>query len=328
MPLPLIIGAGLAAAGIGGSIHGAAKTKKAKKTMKSAESHHKKNIELLEKRADATTKTIETLEENELKIFSEFGEFADLINKIKNQPEFKIYDNDKSEAIISEREAGDLKEISDDVESLIASVGESSQSLIATQGAKGVTAMIGGMAPIMSLGGNAAKLIGGGTLVARGGAIAGGAILGPATLGASFLVGGVISSLTASKLSSQADEAWGQVRESEEKFNKIYDYLEMLDITSSRYQKEILKVKKIYDEHVIELSQLILERGKTNWNEFSSEEKLTTENAVLLTGLLYSMCKIELVIPAENQEDENIVNVEAVDKSIADANSFVKEREL
>ena len=55
---------------------------------------------------------------------------------------------------------------------------------------------------------------------------------------------------------------------------------------------------------------------KTDWREFSEKEKLTTENAILLVGLLYSMCKVKLVLKGQDKDELNRVNIYAVNAGI------------
>lgn len=53
---------------------------------------------------------------------------------------------------------------------------------------------------------------------------------------------------------------------------------------------------------------------KTDWNEYTDEDKLFVENLVLLVSLLYNLCKVQLVKNDDNQN--KIVNKEEINKSI------------
>ena len=44
---------------------------------------------------------------------------------------------------------------------------------------------------------------------------------------------------------------------------------------------------------------MVVDQRHTNWKAFTRKERLVTENTVLLVGLLYSMCKVELVLQSE-----------------------------
>ena len=55
---------------------------------------------------------------------------------------------------------------------------------------------------------------------------------------------------------------------------------------------------------------------KLNWNDFTKEEKLATQNAILLVGLLYKMCQVKLVEQSKNQDELNKINKDLVTESI------------
>lgn len=46
-------------------------------------------------------------------------------------------------------------------------------------------------------------------------------------------------------------------------------------------------------------------QGNCDWNDFTPREKMMTENTVLIVGLLYNMCKVELV---KKSTQENGIN--------------------
>ena len=50
-----------------------------------------------------------------------------------------------------------------------------------------------------------------------------------------------------------------------------------------------------------------------------------TENAVLLAGLLYKMCKVSLVLKAENDNELNKVNKDEINKVTSDADKVFVE---
>lgn len=158
--------------------------------------------------------------------------------------------------------------------------------------------------------------LGGGALSAGGGGIAlGTTILGAATLGVGLLVGGVIFNFTGEKLSDKSFEAYGEMLKAEETINKIVDYLKNLEKLSKEYKAALTTVNDIYNEKFNFLKQTV-ESGKTDWNDFTEIERVTTENTVLLVGLLYKMCKVNLVNKAEKEDEMNTINEAAVKESI------------
>ena len=53
---------------------------------------------------------------------------------------------------------------------------------------------------------------------------------------------------------------------------------------------------------------------KTNWRDYTADEKLIVENTVLLVGAIYAMCKVQLVV---NSEEETELNIKVINKKEA-----------
>lgn len=345
MPLPIWLvpvalkGAAVVAgaAGVGSAVHGAKKMKDANDTMEFAKQRHEKNVENFEKENKTTSQDMDKLGKLELEILHSFGEFSDVFEQIKNKP---IFENHTKNGITLPQYDGEkLKEVSVGAGVLLGGLGGAglgAASGFAAAGATTAAVMALGTAStgtaIASLSGAAATnatlaLLGGGTLAAGGGGIAAGtAALGAATLGVGLLVGGVIFSFTGSKLSDKADEAWDQMKTAETKINKICSYLKELRETSNNYLDTLTRVNNIYQEHLNGLKSIVNLLGHKDWNTFTAEEKKVTENTVLLVGLLYNMCKVELVIKGKSDDDVNSINKEAVEKSINNANTVLADK--
>ena len=329
MPLPLILGIGAAIAGVTGvgtGIHGAVKMKEANDMMKAANSRHEENIKKFEAASEKTNKAMDKLGKTELYILQSFSEFSDVIEKIQNRPQFKEYARDGVELPKYDKE--ELKQVSVGAGVILGGLGGAATGTAGGLAAAGVTTsavMALGTAStgtaIASLSGAAATnatlaALGGGALSAGGGGIAlGTTILGAATLGVGLLVGGVIFNFTGEKLSDKSFEVYGEMLKAEETINKIVDYLKNLEILSREYKAALTTVNDIYNEKFNFLKQTV-ESGKTDWNDFTEIERVTTENTVLLVGLLYKMCKVNLVNKAEKEDEMNTINEAAVKESI------------
>lgn len=329
MPLPLILGIGAAIAGVTGvgtGIHGAVKMKEANDMMKAANSRHEENIKKFEAASEKTNKAMDKLGKMELYILQSFSEFSDVIEKIQNRPQFKEYTRDGVELPKYDKE--ELKQVSVGAGIILGGLGGAATGTAGGLAAAGVTTsavMALGTAStgtaIASLSGAAATnatlaALGGGALSAGGGGIAlGTTILGAATLGVGLLVGGVIFNFTGEKLSDKSFEAYGEMLKAEETINKIVDYLKNLEKLSREYKAALTTVNDIYNEKFNFLKQTV-ESGKTDWNDFTEIERVTTENTVLLVGLLYKMCKVNLVNKAEKEDEMNTINEAAVKESI------------
>ena len=69
---------------------------------------------------------------------------------------------------------------------------------------------------------------------------------------------------------------------------------------------------------------MVVDQRHTNWKAFTRKERLVTENTVLLVGLLYSMCKVELVLQSEKQDGINTINRNAIEHSFNKAKIILK----
>ncbi len=337
MPLPLILGVGAAIAGVvgvGSGARGAVKMKEANDTMKSAESRHKRNIEKFENISERTNKAMDALGELELQILKGFDDFSDTIEKIQNRPQFKAYSKDG--VTLPKYDKEDLKNVSVGAGVLLGGLGGAAVGTAGGFAAAGATTsavMALGTAStgtaIATLSGAAATnatlaALGGGAIAAGGGGIAlGTTILGVTTLGVGLLVGGVIFSVAGGKLSDRADEAYQQVKKAEDTINKACSYLMELENTAKSYSVSLTKVREKYLESFNYISYVVNKLHKVDWNEFTEQERVATENAVLLVGLLYKMCQVSLVNKAKNENDINAINRIAVDDAIKNSEEIL-----
>lgn len=340
MPLPLILGIAAAVAGttgVGLGVHGGVKMKQANDKLKEAQKRNDSNNARLERMNQNACKAMDVLGENEMKVLSEFQVFSDLFERIKNRPEFT--DIKIGNVSIPKFEGEEIKKASVGASVLIGGLGGAALGTaggFAASGATTAAVMALGTAStgtaISALSGVAATnatlaALGGGSLAAGGGGIAlGTTILGAATLGVGLLVGGVIFSCTGSKLSSKADTAWEQMISNEQKINKICNYLFDLQRTAERYNATLLRIRSLYMKQLDKMRNIIESyyEKHVNWQNLSLEEQLVIENMVLIVGVLYNMCKVQLVRKS-NRSDQNIINKTEISKAEKDANDVIEQ---
>ena len=332
MPLPLIIG-GLAAvagvAGVGSGIHGGVKMKEANDTMKVAKSKQEKAVALFDQRNSETTELMDSIGEQELEILKSFDTFSDIIEKIQGRPEFKAYKRDGVK--LPDYVAEELKKVSAGAGVLLGGIGGATVGTAGGFAAAGATtsAVIAlGTAStgtaISSLSGVAATnatlaALGGGSIAAGGGGMAlGTAVLGGATLGVGLLVGGIIFNVTGSKLSNRADEAYKQAKRTEEEVNRIVGYFDELLSAAKSFKISLTDIEKQYRKRLSTLDYVVNFSEKKQWYQFTEKEKQMTENAILLVGLLYKMCKTNLVIRNQDGDRINVVNKSEVNTIVSD----------
>lgn len=337
MPLPLILGAGAAiagATGVASGANGAVKMKKASDKQRAAQLRYNDNLDRFEHESRKTTRQMDSLGELELNLLKSFERFSAVFEKIQNRPEFRPF---KRENIFIPQYDGEvLKKVSIGAGALLGGLGGAAVGTaggFAAAGATTAAVMALGTAStgtaIASLSGAAAvnatlAALGGGALAAGGGGMALGAtILSASTLGVGLLVGGIIFNFAGNSLSDKADEAWEQMLESKDQVNQICQYLKELYTASNRYKKALLKVQELYDLHLKQMERMILQERQTNWNTYTKPEKIMVENTVLLVGLLYNMCKVQLVCKAKEEGDLNTINQQAIDQSITNADRVI-----
>lgn len=330
MPLPVILGvlAGAAAiGGVGSGISGAVKMKDANDTMKSAQSIMDRSQSKVEKSNKSSTTAMDKLGTLELDILKSFEEFSDIIERIQNRPEFTALEIGGVK--LPKYDPEELKNVSVGAGVLAGGLGGAALGTaggFAAAGATTAAVMALGTAStgtaIASLSGAAATnatlaALGGGAIAAGGGGMAlGTAILGASTLGVGLLVGGVIFNVTGSKISDKADEAWSQAHKAENEADRICEYLDKLKAAAERYESSMRSVNDIYTVFLNSIRVTVMYNGKTDWNMFTSDEKMNVQNTVMLVGLLYEMCKIKLVLKSDSDNELNQVNIAEVDREI------------
>ena len=65
-----------------------------------------------------------------------------------------------------------------------------------------------------------------------------------------------------------------------------------------------------------QVSETVNDEGKSDWNLFSDEEKLMFQSTVLLVGLLYKMCGVNLVIDDDGDGSADRVNHDGINSVI------------
>lgn len=344
MPLPFILGVGAAIAGAVGikkGVDGAVNVANASEKIKNAENRHAANIERFKRTNIATSNKMDELGTLELEILNEFKEFSDLIEKIQNRPQFKEYS--KEGVTLPRYDGEEIKKVSIGANVILGGLGGAAVGTAGGFAAAGATTsavMALGTAStgtaISSLSGAALTnatlaALGGGALhssVFAGGMALGSTVLGAATLGVGLLVGGAIFGATGDKLSSQADEAYYQMKRAEGTINTACTYLSELENYAYKYFISLKIAYSKYETCFKKLRKTVNELNKTNWEDFTEKEKENVQNTVLLVGLLYKMCQVKLVCKVESGEQINRVNCSEIMNAINNSSQIEDEIKL
>ena len=76
------------------------------------------------------------------------------------------------------------------------------------------------------------------------------------------------------------------------------------------------------------MTAIVEEDNKTDWNSFTDGEKLVFQNTVLLVGLLYKMCGVNLVIDDDGDGSADRVNRDGIDSAMGQADGVLDELEV
>lgn len=339
MPLPIILGAGAAIAGtigVGTALHGVSKMKDASDTIEAAEDRHKSNTAKFEMISEITSKKMDELGTLELTILKEFDMFSNTIEKIQNRPQFQKYQ--RTDITLPKYDKEELEKVSIGAGVILGALGGAALGTAGGFAAAGATtsavttfgtASTGTV--ISALKGEAAKkavlaALGGGSIKVGGGGIAlGTKILSTTSLGLGLMVGGILFSLKGESMSEKADATYEEMKKAEKTIETICTYLSELQDTAEEYIKSLKQIKNLYYKWFAWLSFTVNQGNKTDWNLFTKEEKIATENTVLLVGLLYKMCQVNIVEKAKNENEMNTINKTEIEKTMNNAKQIEKE---
>lgn len=340
MAIPVIL-AGIALAtgakGIQSIENAAQKLNLARELSKEAEEKHKLNMQYFKSKETETSTFLDKIGKKELEIFSTFEKFTELIERIHNKPVFEEYSN--GEIKIPEYNPEKLKEVSLGAGLLLSGAGAATVGVFGGIAITGATTTIISALGVASTGTAISTLhgiaatnaiyaaLGGGSIAAGGAGMAGGiVVLGGASLGIGLLAGGFLFEKYALSTFEKAEEAIEEVNKAAEEMNKICKHLDQLKLVASKFNGTLVLLNRLYKEHLTKLSTII--DRKQDWLLFTDEEKLITQNAVLLVGLLYNFGKTKLLLAPEKEGELEIVNSENIKIAIEQAKTVLNEKKL
>lgn len=295
MPLPLLLLAGAAVSALG-----VTKNLKYNKKFEDIKKRNDNNIAKYKSQEYLTSSTLNKLTKKNLEINESFKIFKEAIEKIKN---CEFHEIEKKEDKIPEFSPEKING---------GSIGNS-----VFLSSLGTTTGIATVAP------TALSTLGGGLTLNVVTNMLGTTLISGATLGIGVLVGGIFSSIQGKNLSNKVDEAYSQMLTNEKKIDKVCFYLKEFDEYLTKFLNSINKIHDKLTENIRRLVYMV-SIGKTNYKEYTFEEKKYLENASLLVGILYSMRKLELVSKS-SIDDINIINKSGIDKIISDNNKKLEE---
>ena len=296
---------------IGTKIQEAVEKEKMKRSIQSNNDIHKWYIRKFKRCGEKANANTDQLGVLKVEILKSFKTFSTVFEKIQNRPQFTPYI--KNGINISECNTDVLNAVSSGASVWLDRLNGAAAGIAGKFAAMDATTAV--VTALSSVAGCAAL---------------GSAALSPAPVGVAVLVGGAIFRLPNSLLSPRPDEVTDQQKRHEtgELFFEILGYLVELRNAAATYTAALTTVYNIYKQHVEQLQSLVEASGKTNWEDLTAEEKLSTENTVLLVGLLYNMCKVKLVLQSESENTVYTINHEEIENAVSNAETFLQERNL
>lgn len=333
----LLITGGIAATakGLKSGTSGGKEIFKSNKKLQRINKRHEKNIKEFDQLNLITTYLLDKIGNNELIILQQFESFSELFEKIQNRPEF--------DEIISENiqlpsyDINDLKASATGASAVIGAVGGAGSGVSvgiavagATQGVVATVATASTGTAIGSLSGAAAQnatlaAIGGGAKAVGGGGMALGIkVLGASSLGIGSLVAGEAIRFTGEKVGNKVDDSELEMHVLAKKMRHIGEKLNELYDLANKYFDSLKQVNELYQNYFHKMNQLVNVQEQTDWTHFTMEEKRDTQNLVLLTGVLYEMCQVNLVAISEDKEEMNQANKEEIEEIIGKTAKILK----
>lgn len=309
-------------------ISGAVKLSEAKDIKDSAVACYDAACAALKNEQNHTNSVLETLGKTKLQVWESFDTFSHLYAQIKNPPVIKgTVEQEALSLTLDELQEIKVLAISarDIIRGGIGSVAAGNLIGLATSGGLVGTITAASTGTAMSaLSGAAASnaalaAFGGGALKVGGLGMAGGAtVLGALTVAPMLMVGGLALHSKGGKALENAKEIENEANHSIQKISEIMPELKKVRELAEKIQDTLNNLHNCYHTILHSLSDIV--SSKTNYLDFSIEEKKTLERAVLCTKLLKELTLQNIL----NPEKENEVLDKEVNRTLAHSHEMFK----
>ena len=301
-------------------------------TTRAAQERNDRNLLRFQSVSNKLEETMEQLGRQRMVITKNFKAFTEAFEKIHNRPDFI---NVESGSIPSFR-FEEIKSVSVLADQFLGAaagaLGGAALAAAATSGTTSAVMAIGTASTgikIAELSGAAAAkaalaALGGGSLAVGGGGIAlGTLVLNVASLGIGALIEGIAMAYSGSKVKKKANEMKQAVIDNEQIINDAID-LQLRIRKSAEDMNNAAGTlnNRVYVPNVKRLIELVNE--KTDWNEYSKEEKLLVENNIRIVQLMHHLNNTPLYVVKSMNEKGEVEDVEDNAEGVAEAISLSK----
>ena len=138
-------------------------------------------------------------------------------------------------------------------------------------------------------------------------------------LGPGLLIGGIGLLIAGGHIKKKAIENNRQAKQLVKDIDAIVLQYDELAEAAALLEKHISAVYAQYDKHLARMKKILAK--KTVWSEMTDKEHTAIENTILLVGMLYKLCKIELIV---KQKKEETINAEEVKKVGTEVDAALK----
>ena len=138
-------------------------------------------------------------------------------------------------------------------------------------------------------------------------------------LGPGLLIGGIGLLVAGGHIKKKAIENNKQAKQLVKDVDTIVKQYDELAEVAEMLEKHISAVYAQYDRHLVRMKTILSK--KTYWSDMSNKEHIVIENCILLVGMLFKLCKIELIVREKKIE---VINTEAVKTIGAEVDAALK----
>ena len=145
-------------------------------------------------------------------------------------------------------------------------------------------------------------------------------------IGPGVLFGGIGMLVVGSRINKKAVENNKQVEQLVKDVEKIVKKYDELADAATMLDSHISSIYEQYENHLAKMKKILAKT--TVWCKLTRKEQLVIENTILLVGMLYKLCKIELIVKVDEVETVNVAEVQSVESEVQAALHHTKPRGL
>jgi len=133
-------------------------------------------------------------------------------------------------------------------------------------------------------------------------------------LGPGIFIGGIGLLVAGGHIKKKAIENNKQAKQLVKDVDEIVKKYDELADAATLLEKHISAVYAQYEKHLARMKKILSK--KTVWSDMSEKEHTAIENTILLVGMLYKLCKIELIVKEKKAETINAEEVKNISPEV------------